>query len=163
MSDKYRIELNFDLKIERLKEYYPGKNWQKAWNDVKKYLEANGFKHTLFSGYISEKTMSVTAAHKIMRKMNKEMPWVFESATGFHLTRAYGNELDVKKFIEHDSKIKGKNKETKIEKVSAKDVPGKTPKAEEKTSIRSQIADAENKLERKEQNKGKVKDSGLEL
>ena len=77
--------------------------------------------------------------------------------------KKYEHELDVKKFIEHDSKIKGKNKETKIEKVSAKDVPGKTPKAEEKTSIRSQIADAENKLERKEQNKGKVKDSGLEL
>jgi len=61
-----RKSLNFDLDTNKLKEYYPNKNYTNAYEDIKKFLLKNGFEHRQGSGYISQKEMSTKEVADIM-------------------------------------------------------------------------------------------------
>ena len=49
--------VNFDLNEEKLKQYYPRKNYRQAWYDINRFFTNNGFIHRQKSGYVSEKSM----------------------------------------------------------------------------------------------------------
>ena len=153
--------LNFDLSVEALEKYYPKKHYRQAWRDIGRFLKNNGFKHVQYSGYLSKEPLSRIKCERIFRKLCETEPWLPKCAESFTMTKADVNAMDLMKTLTYKDDFEKTSKE--FENISAKDITGRTPKAEAKTSIRSQIADAENKLERKEQNKVKVKDLGLEL
>ena len=54
MNGKYRKTINFDLNIDRLKEYFPQNDYRKSYKDIKKFLIQNEFKYQPDLGYGSK-------------------------------------------------------------------------------------------------------------
>lgn len=50
----------FDLDTKALKKYYSGKNYRKAYKDIKTFLCDNGFTHRQWSGYVSKEALSAS-------------------------------------------------------------------------------------------------------
>ena len=59
-----RKQVSFDLDTKALEEYYPDKNWRKAYDVIKKYMILNGFIWQQGSSYISKDTISYTKTSK---------------------------------------------------------------------------------------------------
>lgn len=67
--------LSFDLNIDNLKMYYPNKNINQAWDDIKRFMTKNGFEHNQYSAYISKDRMSRYDIRDFMESMYKKLPW----------------------------------------------------------------------------------------
>ena len=55
-----RKAINFDLNNQLLKENYPSKNYKKGWTDIRIFLEKSNFVHRQYSGYVSNKPISLS-------------------------------------------------------------------------------------------------------
>ena len=53
MERKYFKALNFDLDTHQLKVHYPGANYRKAYDDLRRFFRHHRFSHRQGSGYIS--------------------------------------------------------------------------------------------------------------
>ena len=51
MAGKQYKAFNFDLSVRALQENYPGTNYRQAYQDIRQFLEDNGFEHRQGSGY----------------------------------------------------------------------------------------------------------------
>jgi virulence-associated protein VapD len=71
-----RQGIHFDMDTKALKKYYPKPSWRNAYDDVCKFLEANGFEHEQGSGYHSKSEMLQPEALRIIAKMLKKYPWL---------------------------------------------------------------------------------------
>jgi virulence-associated protein VapD len=71
-----RQGIHFDMDTKALKKYYPADNWRKAYDDVRRYFEKNGFIHEQGSGYHSEKPMLQPKALRVVKSMIKAHPWL---------------------------------------------------------------------------------------
>jgi virulence-associated protein VapD len=72
-----RKAINFDLDTKALKQFYPDtKHWRKAYRDIKKFMQNEGFTHRQGSGYTSQETMSDYKMNKTMKKMSRTFPWL---------------------------------------------------------------------------------------
>lgn len=78
-----RKYLNFDLDTNKLKEFYPNKNYTQAYDDIKKFLLKNGFEHRQGSGYISEKDMINLDIADIIKELNKKYSWLKDCCKTF--------------------------------------------------------------------------------
>lgn len=67
--------LAFDLNIDNLKMYYPNKNINQAWDDIKRFMTKNGFEHNQYSAYISKDRITQYKIRSVMRSMYKKLPW----------------------------------------------------------------------------------------
>ena len=67
--------LSFDLNIDNLKLYYPNKNINQAWDDIKRFMTKNGFEHNQYSAYISKDRITQYKIRSVMRSMYKKLPW----------------------------------------------------------------------------------------
>ena len=71
-----RQYISFDLDTNELKKYYPTDNWRNAYEDIKKYMLANGFDWLQGSGYISTKMMPAAKAHNIVNIFIQNNLWI---------------------------------------------------------------------------------------
>lgn len=83
---KSKKAFNFDLCIKDLEEFYPNKDYKQAYKDIKRFFKANGFKHRQWSGYISEKPLSVSEVLIFAEKLWVEFPWLEQCAAKFDVT-----------------------------------------------------------------------------
>lgn len=58
--------LNFDLDTNKLKQYYPKKDYTRAYKDIEKFLVSRGFEHRQGSAYISK--MSIDIVKNLSKK-----------------------------------------------------------------------------------------------
>lgn len=77
---------NFDLNIKKLKEFYPNSDYKQAYKDLKRFFKSNGFKHRQWSGYISEKPLSVSEVLDFTEQLWNKFPWLELCATRFDVT-----------------------------------------------------------------------------
>lgn len=77
---------NFDLNIKKLKEFYPNSDYKQAYKDLKRFFKSNGFKHRQWSGYISEKPLSVSEILDFTEQLWNKFPWLELCATRFDVT-----------------------------------------------------------------------------
>ena len=82
---KTRKQITFDLDQERLKKYYPKKDYtsneqyyKKSYKDISDFMKVNDFSHRQYSVYISNNTMTKTDVVKLTIAMVQEMPWLSE-------------------------------------------------------------------------------------
>lgn len=100
---------HFDLDVSLLKTYYPSSSpngWNKAWSDIRAFMESNGFERTQYSGYESTKSMTYILAYNIIEDLNEKYPWFHKCVRAASLTNI-GREHDV---VEHLDRLKGKEK-----------------------------------------------------
>lgn len=90
------FELTFDLNHHEVSLRY--KNVAQAYNDLKDFLEKNGFKHELGSTYITNKKHSRNNIEIILSDLTKEMPQfkgTFNSATLSEIEKPLHLEADI--------------------------------------------------------------------
>lgn len=94
MNRRRKKAVNFDLDTKKMKVVYPGKHYRKGYRDIKRFLEANGFKHRQWSGYISDKPLSEIEMAKVAQKINKTFPWLKKCVRRFDVTDI-GEQFDM--------------------------------------------------------------------
>lgn len=77
MEEHYKA-INFDLDTNALKLYYPGKEYNKAYYDIRRFMEQNGFSHRQGSGYRSIEQLSDFAVNDLVEELFKEFDWLFK-------------------------------------------------------------------------------------
>ncbi|MCR0532494.1 hypothetical protein MKC55_24415 [[Clostridium] innocuum] len=73
---KSRKAINFDLDTNQLKRYYSETSYPNAYNDIRQFLNNNGFVHRQGSGYLSKKPMTTFEINQVIENMNDEYQWL---------------------------------------------------------------------------------------
>ena len=94
--------LNFDFMVSSLRDYYPGRDYRKAYLEIKQFLEQNGFEHRQWSGYISEKPLYPRNITALIVKMKSALPWLSECVRRFDVTNI-GKQYDLTGIIKSDA------------------------------------------------------------
>ena len=76
MERKYFKALNFDLDTHQLKEHYPGANYRKAYDDLRRFFRRHRFSHRQGSGYISDDKLATADIYDLMDELSHELPWI---------------------------------------------------------------------------------------
>ena len=103
-----RKAINFDLNNNLLKQYYPSKNYKKAWKDINKYLENNDFIHRQYSVYVSKIGVSMTEVGNIIGKMSRKWTWLNKCVMEFDVT-IVSDEYSFISRIKQESKVTSKD------------------------------------------------------
>lgn len=73
---KRKYAINFDLSISALEQYYSSTNPKDAYRVIKNYMEAHGFSHRQYSGYVSDKPMSLIELQGFTEQLYTHFPWL---------------------------------------------------------------------------------------
>ena len=76
MAGKQYKAFNFDLSVRALQENYPGTNYRQAYQDIRQFLEDNGFEHRQGSGYRSINEMSDIEVTLLVVRLGRSFPWL---------------------------------------------------------------------------------------
>ncbi|MEG0614123.1 MAG: VapD family protein [Oscillospiraceae bacterium] len=83
MNNFSRKSIDFDLKQELLKQYYPRPKhslnpfyYKKAYADIKNFFTQNGFKHRQGSVYVSNDKLTIYDIQNIIDKAAEKLPWL---------------------------------------------------------------------------------------
>lgn len=75
--DSRQKQVTFDIDVALLQKHYPdSKHWRRAYTDIKKEFESEGFKWREGSVYVSDKPISYSATRQIALKIKKSFPWL---------------------------------------------------------------------------------------
>jgi len=83
---KWIRAINFDLEKDKLKAYYPGKDYRHAYRDIKKFLKNNGFVHRQWSGYRSLEKLEDKEILALISKLKERFEWLPLCARRFDVT-----------------------------------------------------------------------------
>lgn len=100
MANRLKKQIIFDLFADKespLYAYYD--SLSAAYDDIKKYMEANGFEHRQGSSYISKSALSDKQVRTFLKSMCKELPWLSECSKAFDIANI-GKEHSLLKYIE---------------------------------------------------------------
>ncbi len=102
-----RKALNFDLDTNALKKHYPGKNYRKAYSDIKRFMEHEGFTHRQWSGYVSNEKLSMQKIAAKTKKLSQTFPWLKKCVNRFDVTDI-GEQHDITHILTgtHQEKVK---------------------------------------------------------
>lgn len=76
MEERYYKALNFDLSTHQLKEVYPGNDYRKAYDDLRRFFSHHHFVHRQGSGYLSDEKLYSTDIYESMDILARQMPWI---------------------------------------------------------------------------------------
>ncbi len=100
-----RKQITFDLSDKRLKSIYPrpkitlDPNYhKKAWKDIARFMEKNGFEHRQYSVYASKMEMTGMDVNALVRAMAIRMPWVSKCLKAIDVTDI-GEQHDLMPFV----------------------------------------------------------------
>lgn len=94
MNAKHFKALNFDLDTEKLKEAYSVKKYTKAYDEIRKFLKANGFNHRQGSGYNSKEKITTPQLMDILENLFEKYPKIKECVKKLDATNV-GKDYDM--------------------------------------------------------------------
>ena len=78
-----RKEITFDLSQDALRQHYPRKEtaqdpqfFKRAYKDIQRFMEANGFERRQYSVYVSAEKLTALDVAVLTQRMAEEMPWL---------------------------------------------------------------------------------------
>ncbi len=85
--EQFRKQFVFDLKADKASPIFIYYNsLSGAYDDIRRYMETNGFLHRQGSSYISKTTMDNRKVRKFLKGMCKSLPWLAECSKAFDIT-----------------------------------------------------------------------------
>jgi len=67
--------VTFDIDTSCLDQNYHGNNFQNAYGDIRKFMEANGFKWQQGSVYFGDETINAVNCVIVIQKLAKQFSW----------------------------------------------------------------------------------------
>ena len=78
-----RKQITFDLSQEALRQHYPRKEtaqdpqfFKRAYKDIRRFMEANGFERRQYSVYVSTEELTALDVAVLTQQMAEELPWL---------------------------------------------------------------------------------------
>lgn len=78
-----RKEITFDLSQEALRRHYPRKEtaqdpqfFKRAYKDIQRFMEANGFERRQYSVYVSAEKLTALDVAVLTQQMAERLPWL---------------------------------------------------------------------------------------
>ena len=78
-----RKQISFDLSQDALKLYYPHKEtgqdpqfFKRAYKDIRRFMEANGFERRQYSVYVSLQQRTSLDVALLAQRMGETLPWL---------------------------------------------------------------------------------------
>ena len=78
-----RKQITFDLSQDALRQHYPRKEtaqdpqfFKRAYKDIQRFMEANGFERRQYSVYVSAEKLTTLDVAVLTQRMAEEMPWL---------------------------------------------------------------------------------------
>ena len=78
-----RKQITFDLSQDALRQHYPRKEtaqdpqfFKRAYKDIQRFMEANGFERRQYSVYVSAEKLTALDVAVLTQRMAEEMPWL---------------------------------------------------------------------------------------
>jgi virulence-associated protein VapD len=99
-----RKQVAFDMNTAALKEYYPSKNWQHAYDVIKRHMTRNGFRWQQGSVYVTIKPMNPVKVSNILTALIDRHPWMNRCMRDCVQTNI-GIEHSLNSLFEHDANI----------------------------------------------------------
>lgn len=78
--------INFDLSVNKLRNYYSTTAPQKAYKELSRYFLEHSFQHRQWSGYISTIPLSKFDLLDLTNNIHKEFPWLYICSSRFDAT-----------------------------------------------------------------------------
>lgn len=101
-----RKQITFDLGEHKLALHFPHparkvarRYYARAWKDIKRFMEANDFKHRQYSAYNSTKEMKDADVYMLVWVMAKYMPWLWKCLKAIDVTNI-GKLYDLMPYLE---------------------------------------------------------------
>ena len=76
-------QITFDLSQDALRRYYPHREtgqdpqfFKKAYKDIRRFMEANGFERRQYSVYVSTEQRTSLDVALLAQRMGEELPWL---------------------------------------------------------------------------------------
>ena len=98
MKNKHFKAINFDLSTYQLQNLYPGNNYRKAYEDIKRFFHTHGFSHRQGSGYISDHKLSHLDIYNLIDELVISFPWLNECINKIDVTDI-GPQHDLKELF----------------------------------------------------------------
>lgn len=98
LERKYFKALYFDLDTHQLKEYYPGRNYRHAYEDLRRFFSHHHFSHRQGSGYLSKEKLSISDIYDLMDDLNQQFPWMEICVNKIDITNV-GRQYDLKELL----------------------------------------------------------------
>ena len=95
-----RQAINFDLSTAELKKNHPFEAGREPYEEIRSFMEKNGFEHRQKSGYISTDPMFTYDAAKVMKAASLKLPW-FEKCVEVCDVTSVRSTFDLKKFLDN--------------------------------------------------------------
>lgn len=80
---KSRKQITFDLSQDALRQYYPRKEtvqdpqfFKRAYKDIQRFMEANGFERRQYSVYVSTADLTALDVAVLTQQMAEQFPWL---------------------------------------------------------------------------------------
>ena len=73
---KRKYAINFDLSINALVKYYSSTNPKDAYRVIKNFMKDHGFSRRQYSGYVSDKPMSIIELQAFTEQLYTHFPWL---------------------------------------------------------------------------------------
>ena len=78
-----RKEITFDLSQEALRKHYPRREtaqdpqfFKRAYKDIRRFMEANGFDRRQYSVYVSQSELTALDVAVLTQRMAEQLPWL---------------------------------------------------------------------------------------
>ena len=105
-----RKQITFDLHQETLKQLYPhtepppnAQYYKKAYQDIRRFMTANGFEHRQYSVYVSADKLTTLDVIGLMEQLAERFPWLSQCVNEIDVTNI-GVQHSLKHVLENASK-----------------------------------------------------------
>lgn len=104
MERKYLKAINFDLDTHCLQEYYTGKNYRQAYDDLRRFFKQHNFSHRQGSGYISDNKLATVDIYDLMDDLVQHFSWIENCVKKIDVTNV-GQQHDLKELLKPTEEI----------------------------------------------------------
>ena len=104
---KSRKQISFDLDTEKLKQYYPKKDWRGAYKDIKKFMLDKDFEWRQGSNYMSKISKTTYDIFDITDKLLDKYPYLNLCIRDI-IVANIGKEFNLNKRLNKNIKLESK-------------------------------------------------------
>lgn len=83
--------ISFDLDTDTLRKSYHNPSWQNAYNDIAKFLRAQGFDRQQGSVYFGDETIDSVRCQTAVQRLTLEYDWFAPAVTDIRMLRIEDN------------------------------------------------------------------------